>query len=84
MKVTITSSRRDIPNTYHTYKDDGFYMYGRAATEQAFFVKDGDVEFDIRMKACNGFQLPLDCDIDMEIKFNIIPKIPSPIVKTFK
>ncbi len=51
---------------------------------KSLFVKDKDVEFDIRMKSYNGFQLPLDCDIDMEIKFTIIPKPQYPNIKTFK
>jgi len=83
MKVTITNSRRDIPHTFHSY-DVGFYTCGRPEIIQEFFVKDKDVEFDIRMTSYNGFHLPVDCDIDMEIKFTIIPKPQSPTIKTFK
>lgn len=78
MKVKIQNLQREIP-TIGNYRNTP-----RPETKEDFFVKEGDVEFDIRMTTYNGFHLPVDCDIDMEIKFTIIPKPQSPQVKVFK
>lgn len=82
MKVVIAHHTREIPSM-ETYFGEKVYT-SRPETKENFFVRDGDVEFDIRMTSYNGFYLPVDCDIDMEIKFTIIPKPQSPQVKIFK
>jgi len=82
MKVVVTQCNREIPSL-GTYFGERQYNVSRPETKEDFFVRDGDVEFDIRMTSYNGFYLPVDCDIDMEIKFTIIPKPQSPTIKTF-
>jgi hypothetical protein len=83
MKVVVTNCSRQIPSL-GTYFGEHQYNTSRPETKEDFFVRDGDVEFDIRMRSYNGFYIPVDCDVDMEIKFTIIPKPQSPTIKTFK
>ena len=83
MKVVISKLKREIP-IMGTYYGAPVYNTGRPEIKEEFIVRDSDVKFDIRMTSYNGFYLPPDCDVDMEIKFTILPKPQSPEIKTFK
>ena len=88
MTVRTITLQREIPpvGTYPvgTYFGKNIYDTSRSETRQVFIVHGEDIQFDISMISHNGFYLPTDCDVDMEIKFTIIPKPQSPVVRTFK
>jgi hypothetical protein len=83
MIVRTISLQREIPQV-RTYFGGQGYNISRPETKQNFIVYGKDIQFDISMLTHDGFYLPVDCDVDMEIKFTIIPKPQSPVIKTFK
>jgi hypothetical protein len=87
MKARVINSvgSVSIPNSCYTYGlDSTKYQMFPSECKQDIMVYGKDIEFEIKMISKNGFYLPLDSDVDVEIKFTVIPKPQLPIIKTFK
>lgn len=85
MKARVMNSIVGVPyKDYSNMMEPIRYQISPSECKQDIMVYGKDIEFEIRMISKNGFYLPVDCDIDMEIKFTIIPKPQSPQIRTFK
>jgi len=78
MKVIVTSSE------YRTPFSNNYFVCGKRETVQDFRIFGSEIDFDVRMISTNGFSIPDNCDVEVEMKFTFIPKTPKTETITLK
>lgn len=75
MRATILSSEVDQSISSAYWLGEVVYIpIGGPNVKQRILAIDGQVEFDITMVSTNGCHIPVDSDVDVEIKFTVTPK----------
>lgn len=85
MRTILNSTRSVIPYKPWHYTNSMYHIRSDSPqTIQDFTILGENIEFHVNMISKNGFQIPLDCDVDVEMKFTITPKTPKSETVTLK
>ncbi len=60
------------------------YCSSKSDIIQDFNIYEKNIEMDVRMISTNGFRIPDNCDVEVEMKFTFVPKTPKTETITLK